>query len=83
VMFDNQAAMPNERVALIQAPTLIFHARDDTLQLYRNAEFAASAIRGAQLVGFEKGGHLLVVVEQAAVRAGTRRHIVEHADKPR
>jgi 2-hydroxy-6-oxonona-2,4-dienedioate hydrolase len=38
VALDNRAAMPNERIAAIRAPTLIFHATDDTLQLYRNAE---------------------------------------------
>ena len=35
--FDNKAAMPNERIAAIRAPTLIFHATDDTLQLIRHA----------------------------------------------
>lgn len=79
--FDNQAAMPNQRVAAIRAPTLILHARDDTLQLYRNAEFAASAIEGAQLVSFTRGGHLLMVVEQAAIRAGIQRHILAHANR--
>lgn len=29
--FDNKAALPNERIAAVQAPTLIFHAADDTL----------------------------------------------------
>ena len=27
--FDNKAAMPNERIAAIRAPTLVFHAKDD------------------------------------------------------
>lgn len=44
VAFDNRAAMPNERIGAIRAPTLIIHARDDGLQLYRNAEFAAANI---------------------------------------
>ncbi len=34
VAFDNKAAMPNERIAAVRAPTLILHAKDDTLQLY-------------------------------------------------
>lgn len=42
--FDNKATMPNERIAAVRASTLIFHATDDTLQLYHNAEFAASTI---------------------------------------
>ena len=68
VRFDNQAAMPNERIAAIRAPTLIVHARDDTLQRFHNAEFAAAVIPGARLVPFERGGHLLMAVEQAEIR---------------
>lgn len=78
VAFDNQAAMPNERIAAIQAPTLIFHATDDTLQLVRNAEFASAHIAGAKLVRFQAGGHLLLSVEQATLRAMLQQHIVEH-----
>lgn len=78
VAFDNRAAMPNERIAAIQAPTLVFHATDDTLQLYHNAEFAAATIPGARLVRFERGGHLLVCVEQATIRMATQQHILNH-----
>jgi 2-hydroxy-6-oxonona-2,4-dienedioate hydrolase len=74
--FDNKAAMPNERIAAIRSPTLVFHAKDDSLQLYRNAEFAASRIPGAKLVSFEKGGHLLMAVERSAIRTMTQNHIV-------
>jgi pimeloyl-ACP methyl ester carboxylesterase len=80
--FDNRAAMPNERIASIRAPTLIFHARDDSLQLYRHAEFAASRIAHARLVGFDKGGHLLLVVEQSKIRELLQQHLIEHAGKP-
>ncbi len=76
--FDNQAAMPNERIAAIQAPTLIFHARDDTLQLYHHAEFAAATIPGARLVSFQRGGHVLMGVEQAKIREALQKHILEH-----
>lgn len=76
--FDNKAKMPNERIAAIRAPTLIFHAKDDTLQLYHNAEFAASTIPGARLVSFDKGGHLVMAVEQPTIRAGTQKHILDH-----
>jgi pimeloyl-ACP methyl ester carboxylesterase len=69
VAFDHRAALPNERIAAIRAPTLILHATDDTLQRYRNAEFAAATIPGARLVRFDRGGHLLLAVEQAALRA--------------
>ncbi len=79
VAFDNRAAMPNERVSAVRAPTLILHARDDTLQLYRNAEFAAATIPDARLVGFPRGGHFLMAVEREAVGAATREHILEHS----
>ena len=54
---------------------MIFHARDDTLQLYHNAEFAASTLPDAMLVSFERGGHLVLAVELAAIREATQRHI--------
>lgn len=79
VIFDNRAAMPNERIAAIQAPTLIFHAKDDTLQIYPNAEFAAATISGARLVSFERGGHLLMSVEQTTIRTLMQQHIIGHS----
>jgi 2-hydroxy-6-oxonona-2,4-dienedioate hydrolase len=79
VTFDNRGAMPNERIAAIRAPTLVLHAKDDGLQLYRHAEFAATTIPEARLVGFERGGHLLVAVEQPAIKTLIERHILEHA----
>lgn len=75
VAFDNGAAMPNERIRAIVAPTLIFHATDDTLQLYRNAEYAAAAIPDARLQRFERGGHLLFAVERTAIRQATQQFI--------
>jgi 2-hydroxy-6-oxonona-2,4-dienedioate hydrolase len=81
VAFDNRAAMPNERIAAIRAPTLILHAVDDGLQLFRNAEFAAATIPGARLRRFEKGGHLLVAVELDEVRAATRSFILANAGR--
>jgi pimeloyl-ACP methyl ester carboxylesterase len=74
--FDNKAAMPNERIAGIRAPTLVVHAADDTLQLYRNARFAASTIAGAQLLRFERGGHLVICIEQTALRAAMHKHML-------
>jgi len=76
--FDNKAMMPNERISTIRAPTLIFHATDDTLQLFHNANYAASTIPGARLVPFERGGHLLISVEQTAIRSIMQKHIVGH-----
>lgn len=79
VRFDNGAAMPDARIAGIRAPTLILHARDDTLQLFHNAEFAARHIAGARLVAFDRGGHLLLAVEQPAVRRLVAEHIAARA----
>jgi pimeloyl-ACP methyl ester carboxylesterase len=80
--FDNQAALPNERIAAITAPTLVLHARDDTLQRLHNAEFAARTIAGAQLLAFERGGHLLLAVEQPTIRERVARHLLAHAGEP-
>lgn len=78
VRFDNQAAMPNDRIAAIRAPTLIVHAKDDTLQQFRNAEFAAASIPGAVLLAFDRGGHLVLAVEQPAMCARVRAHIDDY-----
>ena len=81
VAFDNKAAMPNERVAAIRAPTLIVHAKDDSLQPFHNAEYAAANISGSRLISFNRGGHLLLVVEQAAIQAEVRQFILVHTDR--
>jgi 2-hydroxy-6-oxonona-2,4-dienedioate hydrolase len=75
VAFDNTGTLPGRRVAEVKAPTLIFHAADDTLQLYHNAEFAVSTIPDARLVSFERGGHLAVIVEQSRIRTAAQAHI--------
>jgi len=79
VALDNRAAMPNGSIAAIRAPTLILHATDDTLQLYRNAEFAAATIPGARLRRFERGGHLLIAVEQPMIHSEVREFILANA----
>ncbi len=79
VVFDNKAAMPNERVATIHVSTLIIHATDDLLQLFHNAEYAATHIPGSRLVSFKSGGHLLLAVEQSAIRAEVGPFISAHA----
>lgn len=78
VRFDNRATLPGDRIAAIRAPTLIVHATDDTLQLYQNAEFAAATIASARLLPFEKGGHLLMAVEQPTIRTAVQEHILDH-----
>ncbi|GAB4537299.1 MAG: alpha/beta hydrolase [Anaerolineae bacterium] len=81
VVFDNRATLPGDRIAAIQAPTLIVHATDDTLQPYHNAGFAAATIPGARLMRFERGGHLLMAVEQDTIRAAVQKHILDHASE--
>jgi 2-hydroxy-6-oxonona-2,4-dienedioate hydrolase len=44
----------------IRVPTLVVSARDDGFGTYAAAEYTASRIPGAQFVGFQDGGHLLV-----------------------
>jgi len=44
----------------IRVPTLAISARDDGFGTYANAQYAASRIRHARFIGFERGGHLLV-----------------------
>lgn len=78
-VFDHDAAMPNARIAAIRAPTLVVHARDDGLQLFQNAEYAAATIPGARLEAFERGGHLLVATELPRVRALVAEHLRRHA----
>jgi pimeloyl-ACP methyl ester carboxylesterase len=51
-----------EKVQDIQAPTLILHARDDTLVPFEHGEFSAKYIPGAQLVPMENGGHLALTL---------------------
>lgn len=44
----------------IAAPTLVISARDDLFNTSPAAEYAAARIRGAKLIVYETGGHLLV-----------------------
>lgn len=77
--FDNKAKLPGQRIAAIKAPTLILHARDDTLQLFHNAEFAAATIPDARLITFAHGGHVVIAVERFAMRSATQAHIRRHS----
>ena len=74
--FDYRSEVPDQRVAGIRASTLVVHARDDTLQPFANAEQFSSAIPGARLLRFDRGGHFVAFIEEAAVRAAVREHIL-------
>lgn len=52
-----------EQIKNIQVPTLILHARDDTLVSFEQGEFTARTIPGSQLIPMEKGGHLALMLK--------------------
>ncbi|HEX6095951.1 MAG TPA: alpha/beta hydrolase [Thermoanaerobaculia bacterium] len=79
VAFDHQAPLPGKRIAAIEAPTLIVHARDDSLQLLDNAVFAVMQIPQARLMTFGTGGHMVVATESKAIRAAVEQHILTHS----
>jgi len=73
--FDHYAPLPNKRIAGIRTPTLVVHAKDDTLQPYQNAVFASSTIPGARLLSFEKGGHFVLAIKEAIIQQEVFKHI--------
>jgi len=79
VAFDHQAPLPGKRIAAIEAPTLIVHAKDDSLQLFDNAAFAVVHIPKARLMSFGTGGHMAVATERTAIRAAVEPHILAHS----
>jgi 2-hydroxy-6-oxonona-2,4-dienedioate hydrolase len=58
----------------ILVPTLVLHARDDTLVPFEQGEFTANNIPGAQFVPMEKGGHLALMMN---INAGAREKILQ------
>jgi pimeloyl-ACP methyl ester carboxylesterase len=78
-VFDHTGEVPGPRIADIRVPTLVIHAQDDTLQPYRNAEFFASTIPDAHLLRFQKGGHIVALIEAEDVREAVQKHILVHA----
>lgn len=81
VVFDHTREVPGPRIAGIRVPTLVIHARDDTLQPYRNAEFFSSMIPGARRLGFQTGGHIAALIEAAAVGSAVQQHLLDNADE--
>jgi pimeloyl-ACP methyl ester carboxylesterase len=53
----------------VEAPTLVFHARDDQAVPHECGQIIADAIPGARLVTLETGNHMLLDGEPAFVRA--------------
>jgi 2-hydroxy-6-oxonona-2,4-dienedioate hydrolase len=66
-----------EQIRDIQAPTLVFHARDDTLVAFEQGEYSAGKIPGAMFIPIEKGGHLALMLDG---NAWVREKILEFLD---
>ncbi|MDR0287735.1 MAG: alpha/beta hydrolase, partial [Clostridiales bacterium] len=49
----------NYKIESLQIPTLIFHAKDDKLASYEQAEKAVSRFPNCTFISFETGGHLM------------------------
>jgi pimeloyl-ACP methyl ester carboxylesterase len=67
-----------EQIRNIQAPTLVLHARDDSLVSFEQAEFTIQNIPGAQLIPMEKGGHLALMMN---LNAGAREKLLAFLDQ--
>ena len=57
VMAILQAGDRTESVALIKAPTLVIHGRDDRLLTYEHGEHTAEVIAGSKLIIYDGMGH--------------------------
>ena len=55
-----------EQIKHIQTPTLVLHARDDTLISFEQGEFTARNILGARFIPMEQGGHLALMLKSNA-----------------
>jgi 2-hydroxy-6-oxonona-2,4-dienedioate hydrolase len=67
-----------QQIRNIQAPTLVLHARDDTLVAFEQGEFAASNVPGAQFLSMERGGHLAFVMN---TNAGAREKVLKFSEQ--
>jgi 2-hydroxy-6-oxonona-2,4-dienedioate hydrolase len=67
-----------EQIRNIQVPTLVVHARDDTLLAFEQGEFTAKNIPGARLIPMEKGGHLALMID---INAGAREKVLEFLEQ--
>jgi pimeloyl-ACP methyl ester carboxylesterase len=66
VLFDLYVSNPDVQsypLEELRVPTLIINARDDAMSAYDNAVTAQARIADAQLLSFDRGGHLLLGVE--------------------
>ncbi len=71
VLFDLYVSNPDVQHYRLQdprVPTPLLSARDDTMSAYANAVTAQARITGAELQSFDRGGHLLLGVEDLVRR---------------
>jgi len=60
ILLDQEREMPKDSpLEQIKAPTLVIHARDDSLVEYSNAQHTASRIAGSESMTLSDGGHFL------------------------
>jgi 2-hydroxy-6-oxonona-2,4-dienedioate hydrolase len=67
-----------EQIRNIQVPTLVLHARDDTLVSFEQGEFVARSIPGAQFIPMEKGGHLALIMN---INASAREKVLQFLEQ--
>ncbi|MFB0535337.1 MAG: alpha/beta fold hydrolase [Anaerolineae bacterium] len=61
VLLDQSRDVPRDfPLEQIKAPTLVIHARDDSLVDYSNGQHTAGKITGAEFMTLEDGGHFLL-----------------------
>jgi 2-hydroxy-6-oxonona-2,4-dienedioate hydrolase len=61
ILLDQGREMPRDfLLGQIKAPTLVIHARDDSLIDYSNGQHTAAGITGAEFMTLEDGGHFLL-----------------------
>ena len=80
-VFDHTQEVPGPRIAGIRVPTLVIHAQDDTLQPYWNAKFFVTTIPDARLLSFQKGGHIVALIEVDEVGSTVQQHILANPNK--
>jgi pimeloyl-ACP methyl ester carboxylesterase len=67
-----------QQIRNIQVPTLILHARDDTLVAFEQGEFTTDNISGAQFIPMEKGGHLALMMD---INTGVREKVLQFLEQ--
>ena len=67
-----------QQIGNIQVPTLVLHARDDTLVDFEQGKFAANNIPGALFIAMEKGGHLALMMN---INTRAREKVLQFLEK--